>query len=378
MIVGVAIALLVLANLAFAARNLEIWLRSNVAIEPAKASRDAPRVSIIVPARNEERQIETCVRSLLRQRYPRFDIIVVDDRSQDETPQIVERIAREDARLRLMRGEQLPPNWVGKPWALAQGARAARGRWLLFTDADTEHEPDALASTIAYARKHELGALSILTKQTLISPAERLVLPGILWTIAFATGPLADVNTMRRENALFNGQYLLARRDAYDAIGGHVAVRGEIAEDLELARRFKADGRFTTALVNANELVRTRMYRSFGEIWEGFVKNFALGARDRPLMAALGILFFACISPLTPLAIAVSLLVHAWAVVVALLTASVLAIFAASPAMRRAGLSALSPWTLPIGIAVMVGIFLTSIVRHAHGGVTWRGRRYAA
>ncbi len=378
MTVELTIALLVLANLAFAARSLEIWLRSNVAIDPAKAPQDTPRVSIIVPARNEERQIETCIRSLLRQRYPYFDVIVVDDRSQDETPHIVEQIAREDARLRLVRGEPLPPNWVGKPWALAQGAKAARGQWLLFTDADTEHDPDALASTVAYARERELGALSILTNQTLISSAERVVLPGILWTIAFATGPLADVNDMRRENALFNGQYLLVRREVYDAIGGHVAVRAEIAEDLELARRFKADGRFATALVNANGLVRTRMYRSFGEIWEGFVKNFALGTRDRPLMAALGILFFASISPLTPLAIALALFAHAWAVVFVLLTASVLAIAAASPAMRRAGLPAASPWTLPIGIAVMIGIFLTSIVRHARGGVTWRGRRYAA
>jgi len=372
-----AVILLVLVNVAFALRNVEMAVRSHAAIEPAPAPDDAPTVSIIVPARNEERQIEACVRSVLTQKYPRFEVIIVDDRSHDDTPRIVERIAREDSRLLLVHGQPLPRDWVGKPWALTQGARNANGDWLLFTDADTEHEPGALAAAIAYARKHEIDALSLLTEQTMITPSERLVLPGILWTIAFAAGPLADINDKGRDNAIFNGQYLLVRRAVYDAIGGHAAVQSEIAEDLELARRFKADGRFKTVLAAASGLVRTRMYRSFGEIWEGFVKNFALGARGRPVTAAFGIAFFACISPLTPIAMLIALAAHAWIAAVALFASTVVAIAGATPAMRRAGLPFESPLTLPIGIAVMVAIFLTSIVRHARGGVTWRGRKYA-
>jgi chlorobactene glucosyltransferase len=318
------------------------------------------------------------VRSLAAQRYPRLEIIVVDDRSEDRTARIVEEIAREDSRVTLLRGKPLPKDWVGKPWALAQGAQVARGEWLLFTDADTEHEPGATAAAISYARNHNVDALSLLTEQTMVTPSERLVLPGILWTIAFAAGPLADVNDMRRDNALFNGQYVLVRRDVYDAIGGHGAVRGEIAEDLELARRFKADGRFQTVLAGASGLVRTRMYRSFAEIWNGFVKNFALGARGRWLLAAFGITFFACIAPITPIAIVVTLAAQQWTAASALMAAMSIAIAGASPGMQRVGFPRESPLTLPIGISVMIAIFLTSIVRHARGGVTWRGRRYAA
>jgi chlorobactene glucosyltransferase len=377
LIAAAVLALLALVNLAFAVRNLELAIRSHAGITPAGARDDDPLVSIVVPARNEARQIEGCVRTLLAQQYPRFEVIVVDDRSQDDTARIVDRIARTDSRARLIQGEELPPGWVGKPWALTQGERAARADWLLFTDADTMHEPHALASAIAYAREHEIDALSLLTEQVMVGAAERLLLPGILWTIAFAIGPLADVNDMRRENALFNGQYLLVRRNAYEAVGRHATVAGEIAEDLELARRFKADGRFKTTLAGSSGLVRTRMYRSFGEIWEGFVKNFALGARGRPWLAAFGITFFACISPLAPIAAILALAAHAWIGALILIASMAIAIACATLGMRRVGFGYAAVFSLPVGIAVMLAIFATSLARHARGGVTWRGRKYA-
>lgn len=372
-----AVAFLVLINLAFAVRSIVIALRSGATIEPMPVPLDAPHVSIVVPARNEARQIETCVRSLLAQDYPHFDVVVVDDRSTDATAEIVAKIAGEDRRVRIIAGEPLPSGWVGKPWALHQGVRYAGGQWVLFTDADTQHEPAALASAIGNARAHNLDVLSLLTQQIMITPAEWMVLPSILYTIGFAVGSLDAINDPRHEAALFNGQYILARRAAYDAIGGHEAVRGEIAEDLELARRFKADGRFRTALITSRDLVRVRMYRSFGEIWDGFVKNFALGARGRPLLAATGIAMLACISPITPLAILMLLALHAWGAAIVLGAAALVWTAAAASGMARLGLPRLAIWT-PIGITVTVAIALTSILRHARGGVTWRGRRYAA
>ncbi|HTV93466.1 MAG TPA: glycosyltransferase [Verrucomicrobiae bacterium] len=376
--IAALVAVLVLINLAFAFRSQHIAFNSRFALEPVPPLKVAPRISIIVPARNEARQIERCVRSLLVQDYPNFDVIVVDDRSEDETAAIVARIAAEDSRARLIEGEPLPADWVGKPWALDQGAKHAGGEWLLFTDADTIHEPGALSASVGYTRAHDLDVLSVLTEQIMLTPAEWIFLPSILWTIAFAIGSLKAINDPSRGNALFNGQYVLVSRRAYNGIGGHEAVRNEIAEDLELARRFKADGRFRTALVNGNGLVRVRMYHSFGELWQGFVKNFWVGARDQGVLAAIGILLLACVAPVTPIALVIALATHAQTAAAALVLAMLSAIVGASPGMRRLGLGSRSSWYLPIGITVVVAIFMTSIIQHARGGVIWRGRRYAA
>jgi chlorobactene glucosyltransferase len=339
-------------------------------LAPMPAPLDAPRVAIVVPARNEELNIERCVRSLLAQEYPHVEVVVVDDGSTDGTASIVERIAREDPRVRLIPGEALPAGWVGKPWALHQGVRYAGGEWLLFTDADTIHEAHALASALGYARAHNLDAVSVLTQQIMESPAEWMLLPSILYVIGFAVGSLAAINDPKRENALFNGQYILVKRAVYDALGGHEALRGEIAEDLEFARRLKADERFRAQLVTSSGLVHVRMYRSFGALWEGFVKNFGLGSRDNPAFAWAGIMFLALLSPGTPLVLAL----HAsWA----LAFTGLLAWLAAGAGMARFGLQPRLALWLPLGIAVTAVIAATSMLRHARGGVTWRGRRYA-
>lgn len=373
----VFVLLLAVVNVVFAIRSLVIFIRSHAAIEPAPAPRAAPELSIIVPARDEARQIEQCLRSLLAQDYPHVEVIVVDDRSHDDTAAIVARIAAEDPRVHLISGEPLPAGWVGKPWALHQGAQHARGEWLLFTDADTIHEPNAATASLVYARAHDIDVLSVLTEQFMVTAPERLLLPSILWIIAFAIGSLDAINDPANESALFNGQYILVLRRVYHAIGGHEAVRGEIAEDLELARLFKRDRRFRSALVGANGLVRVRMYRSLREIWNGFVKNFWVGARDQQTLAAIGIVLLTCISPLTPVALVLALLLHAWLAALVLTLAISATIAGAWPGMYRLGLGVASSLCLPVGIAVVVAIFVTSIVRHARGGVTWRGRRYA-
>lgn len=377
MLLFTAGVVLVVINLAFAIRSLVISARSHAAIEATAPPRVAPELTIIVPARNEARQIEQCVRSLLAQDYPHFDVLVVDDRSHDDTAAIVERIASDDSRLHLIRGEPLPAGWVGKPWALHQGAQHARGEWLLFTDADTIHEPGAATSALVYARAHNLDVLSVLTEQIMASAAERLVLPTILWIIAFSIGSLDAINAPASESALFNGQYILVLRRVYRAIGGHEAVRGEVAEDLELARLFKRDGRFRSALVGASGLVRVRMYRSFGEIWHGFVKNFWVGGRNQPIRASIGIALLACISPLTPFALIAALFVHAWTEAAALALAIGATIAGAWPGMYRLGLGRASSLALPFAIPIVVAIFLRSIALRARGGITWRGRRYA-
>ena len=316
------------------------------------------------------------MRSLLAQKYPEFEVIVVDDRSEDATAEILERLQKTEKRLRLVRGEPLPQGWVGKPWALSQGAKMARGEWLLFTDADTVHKPEASAAAIEHANEHALDVLSLLTEQELVTPAERLFLPSILWTIIFATGSLADVNDPKSEASLFNGQYILMSRRVHDAIGGHAIVKNEIAEDLELCRRLKKDGRFRVALIGSDGIVRTRMYRSFAEIWNGFVKNFALGARGHEWKAAAGITYFALIAPVTPLATVAALVLRQWTAATVLIGSLALAMGAAEYGMRASRFRRGSGLALPLGMTVMVAIFVTSVAKHARGGVTWRGRRY--
>jgi chlorobactene glucosyltransferase len=373
------IALLVAANLFFAWRELDVIRRSRTSIQTREPRADLPSLSIVVPARNEERQIERCVRSLLASRHPDLEVIAVDDESSDATRAILGRIAADAPRLIVVDGAPLPPGWVGKSWALTQGAGVARGEWLLFTDADTVHEPPAASSAQQAAIDGGYDAVSLLTDQETVGIAERLFLPTILFVILLGIGALDDVNDPRkRDTAIFNGQYLMASRAAYRAIGGHSAVRSEVAEDLELARLFKRDGRFRTLLAGSNALVRTRMYRSFGEIWRGFVKNFALGTRGHAGKSVAGVSLLACVSLLSPILLVALLASHAWlyALVLALSMGAVIAV--AESGMRAMRFRPGSGLAVPLGLALTLAIFSTSLVRMCAGrGVEWRGRRYS-
>ncbi len=334
-----------------------------------------PMLSIIVPARNEERQIERCVRSLLAQRYPNFEVIVVDDESSDATPRILSRIAAEDTRLRVVPGEPLPQGWVGKPWALAQGERIARGAWMLCTDADTVHEPFAASSAVQAAQDRGADAFSLLTLQETKSLAERALLPSILWVIIVAVGPLDAINDPRKPAAMFNGQYLLLSRALYEATGGHELVANEIAEDLELARRLKSAGRFRIN-VAWTDLVSTRMYRSFGEIWSGFVKNFWIGVRERTTERVAGFVGLVLVSPVTPLLAIALFASRQWALAAIVLASLASTTAVAEVGMRRARFPAGSGLWFPAALSLLPAILATSVVRGACGGIEWRGRRY--
>jgi chlorobactene glucosyltransferase len=369
--------LVIATALAFIIRSVNVTLKSGERIEPVEPDETLPFLSIVVPARNEERQIEQCVRSLLAQRYPRFEVIAVNDRSEDRTGEILESIARDDRRLRVIHGEALADGWVGKPWALMQGADVALGDWLLFTDADTTHEPQACASAVSYAQRHAASIVSLLPTQRFESAGERVVLPTILWMIAFAVGSLDAINDMRRiDAAIFNGQYLLMERAAYDALGGHAAVRDCIAEDYALAHVVKQDGRFRSRLAGASDLVYTRMYRSLREVWDGFSKNLYVAAEHKPLQAVLGTAALASLSPLPSMLLANALLKRDYpraARMAAVVGATALA---AECGMRRSRFPRGSGAYFPVGIAAMLGIFLNSMLQHRTGRVSWRGRQY--
>lgn len=338
----------------------------------------APSLSVIVPARNEERSIERCVRSLLAQTAGDLELIVVDDRSEDATPAILARLTAEDPRLQVISGAPLPEGWVGKPWALAQGARSAQGAWLLFTDADTWHAPGACSSTLAFALARGVDALSIATYQELGTWGERAVLPTILGMILVAAGSMEELNDPHAaQHALANGQYLLVSRGAYDALGGHEALRGELVEDLEFARRVKRDGRFRLLVAGGEELVRVRMYRSLREIWDGFTKNMYVGARgDLPVLAGAGA--FVSLLSIVPAALAVEALARKRPLrALEALLCLVNGIAVEARAFRYTRLPRRLAWWAPIGYAFCGAIMLNSTLRVLSGrGVEWRGRRY--
>ncbi len=272
-----------------------------------------PLVSILVPARNEADHIEECVRSLLGQRYENLEVLVLDDQSTDATPAIVQQLIDElpleqKSRLQLLRGATLPDGWIGKNFACYQLARQARGDYLLFTDADSVHTPQAVSTVIQGL--HDLG-VQFLTGHPgyiLRGIGERLVIP-LLYFKVFTLLPLLLV---RRRSApilaVANGPLLCFQRAAYEEIGGHEAVKASILEDISLARKVKAAG-YRMAYVDGQDLVSCYMYDSFAELWAGFSRTFFAFYNYSLLAASAMIIFNLALFVVPPLLVLASLFV---------------------------------------------------------------------
>ncbi len=232
-----------------------------------------PRVSILVPARNEERCIADCVRSLLAQEYPDFELLVLDDHSTDGTRAILDALAAENPRLGILDGEEPPPGWLGKHWACHQLAARAEGKLLLFTDADTVHHPRALSDAVELLQRRRAGLLSLMPRQVLGSFGERLLVPLMTWCI-ISFLPLALLRLLKKPFlAPANGQYMLFRREVYRRIDGHAAVRSHATDDVALGRRVVEAGD-RLVFTDGARRVACRMYTGFAEAFAGFSKNF--------------------------------------------------------------------------------------------------------
>ncbi len=251
---------------------------------------NAPFVSVLVPARNEERSIRACVESLLRQAYEHCEVVVLNDNSTDATGDILhDLLVQFPHRLRIINGAELPEGWVGKNWACHQLYEAAGGNILLFTDADTVHKPEMLASTIALMNERSLGCLSVIPHEIMDTTAERMILPFV--HISFlAYFPIGAIMTEARlPVGAANGQFMMFRRDIYDHIGGHKALKNNIVEDIFFARRLKSFGH-SVFVADASHLVDCRMYTSFSEVFAGFSKNLYPAMSARPAVLALYLL----------------------------------------------------------------------------------------
>lgn len=227
-------------------------------------------VSAVIPARNEEASIARAVESVAAQ--PEIaEVIVVNDQSTDRTGEILTDLASRVPTLRVLATDALPPGWTGKNYALSIGAAEAHGDWLLFTDADTFHLPGSAAHALADAREHEAALVSYSPEQELETFWERALIPFVYWRLS-EKYQFHRINDPSLPDAAANGQFLLIRREAYREVGGHAAIAGEVLEDVALARRAKSHGGGIYFAPGVG-IVRTRMYRSFQTMWEGWTKN---------------------------------------------------------------------------------------------------------
>jgi len=337
-------------------------------------------VSVIIPARNEAETIETVVRSVLASVYRPLEVIVVDDRSTDDTAARAEALAREDDRVRVVRGTDLPAGWFGKAWACVQGYRAARGDLLVFTDADTTHGPELLSRAVGAVEAEGVDLLTVMPRQQCETPWERLVMPQIWVLLGFRYAPRRVNRSVRPRDVIANGQFILLPRPAYEAIGTHAAVRTEVAEDLALAQVLVRSGR-RLLFAHAEPLIATRMYRSLGHLVEGWSKNIYLGGRasfpDEPVRRALvpvmlaGAMLFWLIPPLVGLA-ALAGLVSGEPWVGAAIGLSALFWMLISFGMEIPVVYGLG---YPLGAAVALYIILRSAGRGSRR-VEWKGRVY--
>lgn len=236
----------------------------------------APLISVLIPARNEEKRIQPCLETLSGNRYPNLEILVLDDHSSDATADRVRQEARRNSRIRLLSGRELPPGWTGKAWACQQLAQEARGEYLVFVDADTRFSEITLAHAISLAAEKDADLISLWPYLEARTWSEHLVIPFVhlfilLYLPHWKGGRSASLGAA-------NGQFLLFRRGAYEKIGGHQAVAGHLVEDIALARKMRADGYrvFNHDGTNPGHpiaLVRCRMYEHFRDLWDGFTKN---------------------------------------------------------------------------------------------------------
>lgn len=380
---GISSILFVAALLIIYWLHTQSWL--DIKTPRVNPPADGPRVSIIIPARNEAANVRRSVEAILAQDYPNFEALVLDDRSTDATPGILSELSQRDPRLVVLHGGELPPGWAGKPHALHQAARAASGEWLLFVDADTFLAPNALSASMAAARSTGADLFTVMTEQITGSFWEKVVMPLVMTALSVGFSP-RRVNDASRREAVANGQFILIKRAVYDALGGHARLKNQIVEDKALAEQVKRNG-YRLVVADGRGIAQTRMYNSLAHMWEGWTKNIYLGLADQPAMLLLGAFG-------ASLALIAALFMPAWPLLgvywyfngggwmaLAVLAKSLLVwaalLYARLRVNAEMGIPGWYALTTPLGAGVFAAMMLTSAFKVLSGrGVTWKGRLY--
>jgi len=256
------------------------------------------KVSILVPARNEQHGIEKCVKSLLAQNLSDFEVIVMDDNSTDETGAILSRLQDADGRLRVIKGTNLPEGWLGKNWACWQLYMASAGDVLVFCDADTWHEPDSIAAALDLLKKERAQLMTCIVRHETATFLEKVAVPQVNWNMMCLMPAFLSHHSKEPNLVMGSGSCMVFERGAYELIGGHESVKAVILEDLGIAKMIKVHG-MKAILGNAAGFISCRMYRSNGEVISGFSKNFlsAFGYRLMPFFATVSAFALAVVLP---------------------------------------------------------------------------------
>jgi glycosyltransferase involved in cell wall biosynthesis len=337
-------------------------------------------ISAIIPARNEEVSIARAVESVAAQ--PEVgEVIVVNDQSTDRTSDILEQLAARIPKLRVLAAGELPKGWVGKNRAVSVGAAAATGDWLLFTDADTFHLPGATRRALADAVDHNAVLVSYSPEQEMETLSERALIPFVYCRLA-ARFSFARVNDPRQPDAAANGQFVLLLRDTYEAVGGHAAVAGEIAEDLALARLVKGRG-YGIYFTAPMGIVRTRMYRTFEAMWQGWTKNLypLMGGTPRSALIELADVspFFEVLTVVLLSAFVVKERFEALWLLLAVVMAAVCGVHLRyGVALYRNLFPISSVQYYMLGMCLYTAALGASWWKNTRGTVVWKGRAYPA
>ncbi len=334
-----------------------------------------PKISVLLPARDEQKNIEACVISLLHQDYPNFEVIVLDDESSDETPNILNRLAAENKKLKTIKGKPLPHGWMGKNWACYQLSLKATGEYLLFTDADTIHHSKTLQEGISAILAQEADLLTAIPYERLESFGEKLLLPYIFFS-ALALMPIGLAHRWRFSSMCFAiGQFMLFKKSAYFHIGGHKAIHNILMEDLTLGRRIKTAG-LRWRMVDGGRRIQCRMYDGFKETWHGLTRFMYLGYENH-IVNLLFVWLFTGVLFLTPVILIIMYLsgfALSPAEVIADLVAIGLTLFlwaASYIRLRFPGvLAILYPFTFIMNFIVTI----YSMISTRSGQTTWKGR----
>jgi hypothetical protein len=345
---------------------------------PASGQR-FPAISVLIPARNEEAAIPASVSSVLASRGLEFEVIVLDDHSQDATAAIVNELAEGDDRVRLVSAPELPPDWCGKQHACWVLAQEARHPLLVFLDADVRVAPDALSRMAAFLGDSGADLASGIPQQETVGTLEKLLIP-LIHFVLLCFLPIAKMRrSIHPSFAAGCGQLFIARREAYERSSGHSAIRGTLHDGIKLPRAFRAAG-FKTDLFDATDLAVCRMYRTSREVWLGLAKNAGEALASRPLIGPMTlVLLGGQVLPLVLLCLALVVWPGpwpTWQLVLAIIAtaASYSPRLAAAVRFRQSLPGALLH---PVGILLLVSIQWFALLRNALGRPsTWRGRRY--
>lgn len=350
-----------------------IGLRFKRTFKKTPLPEQPPHVSTIVPARNEERNIERCTNGLIRQDYPHIEFVFVDDDSHDATPDILAKYAGQDRRVKVTHTGGKPEGWNGKQWACHSGAMVATGDWICFMDADTYAEPFLISLTVAFAISHHIDMLTLQPWYEMCGLWERIVLPAGLTPLLLVFPP-DRVNNPHDTICLANGQFILIRRSVYDAVGGHAGVKDRMMDDYSLAENVKRAG-YRLFVADGAEVIRVRLYTSLKEIWAGALKA-AVELSGGWLASSIILTVILLLTVIPVMLLLLAILTKQWTAIFIMGAVAIFQIVYFG-IVRIAGYR-LPPWssiTYPIGGAIVAAILLDGMFRLIRGkDIQWKGR----